>query len=202
MARIHWLPLFLLSCALPLPALSAQESPPVSQLGVDVVTLADGQQLRGVVYSRSQKGELVLAVDRSWVKEALPGLYSRQQQLEKQRQEQAHRTSSGVARQAGAVAKQAEEVYRTVGKMDFSVADFHRPAVAPALREFEQRFKALHGAVQKAVDEYLQGDTLVMDLIVKFQLDKRTVRHGLSVAAFATEMASHLALKGRDYLGV
>ena len=46
-----------------------------------------------------------------------------------------------------------------------------------------------------------------MDLILKFQLDKRTVRHGLNVAAFATEMASQLALRGKgegnldDYFG-
>lgn len=88
MARIYWLPFSLLLCALLPPVLFAQEDLPVSQLGVDVVTLADGQQLRGVVYSRSKRGELVLAVDRSWLKEALPPFYSRQQQLEKQRQEQ------------------------------------------------------------------------------------------------------------------
>lgn len=37
-----------------------------------------------------------------------------------------------------------------------------------------------------------------MELILKFDLDKRTVRHALNVAAFATEMATQLALKERD----
>ena len=43
--------------------------------------------------------------------------------------------------------------------------------------------------MQDVVGEYLKGNTLVMDLILKFQLDKEKVGHGLKVAAFATEMA-------------
>ena len=52
--------------------------------------------------------------------------------------------------------------------------------------------------MKKALDEYLHGNTLVMDLILKYQLDRETVRHALSVASFAsfaTEMATQLALR-------
>lgn len=44
----------------------------------------------------------------------------------------------------------------------------------------------------------LHGNTLVMDLILKYQLDRETVRHALSVASFATEMATQLALRQGD----
>lgn len=52
--------------------------------------------------------------------------------------------------------------------------------------------------MKKALDEYLHGNTLVMDLILKYQLDRETVRHALSVVAFATEMATQLALRQGD----
>ena len=54
--------------------------------------------------------------------------------------------------------------------------------------------------MKNALDEYLIGNTRVMDLILKFQLDKDTVRHALSVAAFATEMATSLGLREGDEL--
>ncbi len=123
-----------------------------------------------------------------------------------ERRDRAEATSRQVAKNAEAVARQAEEVYRGVGMMNFSVAA-RKKGVQLGLREFERRFKAFQKSVQEAVGEYLDGNSLVMDLILKFQLNKRTVRHGLNVAAFATEMASLLALKGRnsdnlaDYFG-
>ena len=123
-----------------------------------------------------------------------------------ERQERAEAASREVAKNAEQVAKQAEEVYSAAGKMDFSVAALKKGEQL-GLREFERRFKVFQKSVQEAVEEYLNGNNLVMDLILKFQLDKRTVRHGLNVAAFATEMASLLALKGRgsgdldDYFG-
>ena len=83
MTRARWLPLTLLAIAWLSRAGAAQEDVPINRLGVDVVTLADGQQLRGVVYSRSRRGELVLVVDRNWLKEALPPFYSQQQEQEK-----------------------------------------------------------------------------------------------------------------------
>jgi len=87
MTRARWLPLTLLAIAWLSPAGVAQENTPLNRLGVDVVTLADGQQLRGVVYSRQKGGGLVLAVERSWLEATLPEFYSQQQELEKQRLE-------------------------------------------------------------------------------------------------------------------
>jgi len=87
MTRARWLPLTLLAIAWLSKAGVAQEDVPINRLGVDVVTLADGQQLRGAVYSRQKGNGLVLVVERSWLKGALPQFYSQQQQLEKQRQE-------------------------------------------------------------------------------------------------------------------
>jgi hypothetical protein len=127
---------------------------------------------------------------------------------EKERRKKAEETSREVTARADDVAKQAGELFRSVGKVDFSVAALRKASGESGLKEFEQRFKVFKGAVQNAVDEYLNGNTLVMDLILKFQLDKGTVRHGLNVAAFATEIASLLALGGEgtggqldDYFG-
>jgi parvulin-like peptidyl-prolyl isomerase len=85
MARARWLPLTLLVVAWLSPAGAAQENVPINRLGVDVVTLADGQQVRGAVYSRQKEGGLVLAVERSWLEATLPEFYSQQKELEKQR---------------------------------------------------------------------------------------------------------------------
>ncbi len=106
--------------------------------------------------------------------------------------------SREVVEHAQQLGEQAEAVYRAVGKMDFTVADLRRGEAEAGLRELESRFKIFHGVVKKAVAEYLSGNALVMELILKFDLDKRTVRHALNVAAFATEMATQLAFKERD----
>jgi hypothetical protein len=84
------------------------------------------------------------------------------------------------------VADQAGGIYRALGKTDFTMGDLRRPETAASLCQFERSFAEFHGAVKKALDEYLHGNTLVMDLILKYQLDRDTVRHALSVAAFAT----------------
>ena len=115
-----------------------------------------------------------------------------------EREKQATEYSRAVGEAAQRVARQAEAVQRSLGSADFSVADLRKPDTDASLRQFERSFGDLHGSVKKALDEYLGGNTLVMDLILKFQLDKDTVRHGLSVAAFATEMATLLALRDED----
>ncbi|MFT5376618.1 MAG: hypothetical protein ACI906_003456 [Candidatus Latescibacterota bacterium] len=106
--------------------------------------------------------------------------------------------SRAVVEGAQEVGKQAEAVFRTTGKMDFTAADLRSGEAQAGLRELENRFTIFHGVVKKAVSEYLNGNALVMELILKYHLDKRTVRHGLNVAAFATEIATQLALKERD----
>ena len=114
---------------------------------------------------------------------------------ELEKEERATVTSKRVVTQAKEVAGKAEKVYRSIGAMEFSSAELRKPDVKVSLREFERSFRQFHGAVKNAVDEYLNGNPLVMDLILKFQLDKATVRHALAVAAFATEMAALLALR-------
>lgn len=112
--------------------------------------------------------------------------------------DRAEKRSAEVGKRAKAVARQAEKMYRTIGKADFSIADLRRAEVEGGLKEFEKQIRIFHGAVKKAIEEYMRGNTLVMDLIVKFQLDKKAVRHALNVAAFATEITAQLALKGSD----
>lgn len=109
----------------------------------------------------------------------------------------AERASAEVCTRAQAVAQQAEAVYRVIGKADPGIGDLRRADTEGGLREFESRVKSLQAAVRTAIDLYLSGNTLVLDLIVKFQLGKKAVRHALNVAAFATEMAARLALVDR-----
>ena len=106
MTRARWLPLTLLAIAWLPTAGTAQENAPINRLGVDVVTLADGKQVRGVVYSRQKGGGLVLAVERSWLEASLPEFYSQQQELEKQRLEKIReqilpRLDAWIERRAG-----------------------------------------------------------------------------------------------------
>ena len=110
-------------------------------------------------------------------------------------EKRAETASKKVISTAKEVAADAERVYRNIGTPDFSVSDLDKPDVQASMREFERGFRNFRGAVKKALDEYLNGNTLVMDLILKFQLDKPTVQHALSVAAFATEMTTLLAMK-------
>lgn len=86
MTRARRLPTVLLVIACLPSTLAGQANVPINQLGVDVVTLADGRQLRGGIYSQNKRKDLVLAVERAWLKSALPEYYAQQQELEKQRE--------------------------------------------------------------------------------------------------------------------
>jgi hypothetical protein len=129
-----------------------------------------------------------------------PGLAPREddqpaQENKEKAEKRAETASNEVVSTAKKLAVDAECVYRNIGTPDFSVSDLDKPDVQASMREFERGFRQFRGAVKKALDEYLDGNTLVMDLILKFQLDKPTVQHALSVAAFATEMTTLLAMK-------
>lgn len=115
-----------------------------------------------------------------------------------QQEQRAEREAKRVTASARKVADGAAGIYRSLGRADFTTADLRRPETDASLRQFERSFHEFHGAVKKALDEYLHGNALVMDLILKYQLDSDTVRHALSVAAFATEMATQLALRQGD----
>ena len=128
----------------------------------------------------------------------LPNDYEPEQETLQKAEDRAEAASKQVVKSAREVADDAERVYRSIGTPDFTVSDLDKPDVQASIREFERGFRTFQGAVKKALDEYLNGNTLVMDLILKFKLDKPTVQHALSVAAFATEMATLLALKKGD----
>ena len=115
--------------------------------------------------------------------------------VEEDYRKRAETVSNEVVGRAGEVVKQAEGVYKSLNKPDFTIADLRGAEVEGSLREFEQRIKAFHGAVKRAIGEYMMGNSLVLDLIVKYKLNKKAVRHALNVAAFATEMAVQLAFK-------
>ena len=119
------------------------------------------------------------------------------QERKEKAESRAETASKKVVSTAMEVAGDAERVYRNIGTPDFSMSGLDKPDVQAGMREFERGFRQFRGAVRKALDEYLNGNTLVMDLILKFQLDKPTAQHALCVAAFATEMATLLAMKGR-----
>ena len=115
-----------------------------------------------------------------------------------ERQERARATSERVVTKAKEVVTKAEGIYKSIGGIDFTALDFQKTDMAASLREFERDFAQFHAFVRQVLDEYVGGDTLVMDLILKYQLDKPTVQHALKVAAFATEMTSLLALRDTD----
>lgn len=150
---------------------------------LDGVTYVDVIWVRG-----SLPVELPTEIEASGVEEPAG------QELEQRAEGHAKR----VAAAAREVVDQASGIYRALGKSDFTVEDLRRSETDASLRQFERSFAEFHGAVKNALDEYLHGNTLVMDLILKYQLDRETVRHALSVAAFATEMATQLALRQGD----
>lgn len=115
-----------------------------------------------------------------------------------QRHRRAHEISRDVARKADEVTRQAADVYRIVGSDAFTPKALRNKDVQENLQELNERITHLHTSVHDAIDEYLVGNTLIMDLISRHDLATRTVQHGLSVAVFATEIASQVLLKGFD----
>ena len=106
--------------------------------------------------------------------------------------------SRDVATKAADVSRQAGEVYRIVGASAFTAASLHHPEVRQNLCQLNERIRLFHDSVRTALDEYLLGNTLIMDLITRHDLAARTVQHGLDVAVFATEIASQVMLKAGD----
>lgn len=65
------------------------KSVPRDQLAVDVVSLKTGRSLRGAVLYRSSKGDLTVAVSRSWLKQANPPYYEQAAVADAQSQREA-----------------------------------------------------------------------------------------------------------------
>lgn len=118
-----------------------------------------------------------------------------------ERHRRAREVSRDVATKADDVTRQAAEVYRIVGDGAFSPKALRNPQVKESLAGLNERIRHFHDSVRGAIDEYLVGNTLIMDLIAKHDLATRMVQHGLNVAVFATEIASQVLLKGLDEHG-
>jgi hypothetical protein len=113
-----------------------------------------------------------------------------------ERTRKAREVSREVVVKAEDVARKATEIYRIVGGSAFTVSALRNRDVVDNLQELEGRIKHFHTAVRAAIDEYLIGNTLIMDLIARHDLATRTIQHALNVAVFATELASQALLKG------
>ena len=118
-----------------------------------------------------------------------------------ERHRRAREMSREVVARADEVTRQAGEVYRIVGDAAFSPKALRNPQVQENLAALDERIHQFHASVRGAIDEYLVGNTLIMDLISRHDLATRMVQHGLSVAVFATEIASQVLLKGVDEHG-
>ena len=114
----------------------------------------------------------------------------------KERRRRADELSREVVVKADAVSKKATEVYRIVGESAFTSSALRNREVLDNLGELNERISGFHSSVTSAIDEYLVGSTLIMDLIARHDLASRDVQHGLNVAVFATELSSQVLLRG------
>ena len=126
---------------------------------------------------------------------ALPEEIGRQAQpaeKARQRRKRAEQGSREVAERAEAVTHQAQEVFRLIGDLAFPESVLRNPKVQANLQELDERIRHFHSAVRSALDEYLAGNTLIMDLIAQYGLGSRALQHGLNAAVLATEIASQV----------
>ena len=114
----------------------------------------------------------------------------------KERRRRADELSREVVVKADAVSKKATEVYRIVGESAFTSSALRNREVLDNLGELNERISGFHSSVTSAIDEYLVGSTLIMDLIARHDLASCDVQHGLNVAVFATELSSQVLLRG------
>jgi hypothetical protein len=116
----------------------------------------------------------------------------------RQRRKRAERGSREVTERAEAVSHQAQEVFRLIGDLAFPESALRHPKVQANLQELDERIRHFHAAVRSALDEYLAGNTLIMDLISQYGLGSRVLQHGLNAAVLATEIASQVLVADRE----
>ncbi|MEW6750175.1 MAG: hypothetical protein AB1505_04275 [Candidatus Latescibacterota bacterium] len=119
-----------------------------------------------------------------------------------ERQRRAEAVSRQVRARAEDVARQAQEVFRIVGAGAFTAAALRNPRVRAGLQALGQRIRQFHAVVRDALEEYLGGNALIMDLISEYGLGARDVQHGLSAAVLATEVASQVVVEAPAGNGV
>ena len=112
-----------------------------------------------------------------------------------ERRRRATELSRDVVAKADAVSKKATEVYRIVGESAFSGSALRNREVLDNLGDLNARIAGFHSSVTSAIDEYLVGSTLIMDLIARHDLASRDVQHGLNVAVFSTELSTQVLLR-------
>ena len=152
----------------------------------------------------------VIFVQKSLSTAALPAeldLASEAPEAKNERRRRAVEVSRQVITRGEDVVQEAMEIFQLIGDTPLTVSELRREPVQASLEQLSGHLQHFHGAVAAALDEYLDGNTLIMDLITEYQ-GPRLVRHGLSVAVFAAEMACARALKGArgredlaDYFG-
>ena len=110
----------------------------------------------------------------------------------------AQKISKEVVDDAEGVTANAEKVYKAIPA--FKPQDLSKREIRRALSSFSQALKEFRKSTEIAVEEYVEnGNTLIMDLITQYELDSLTLKHALSVACFATELASMMGTE--DYFG-
>ena len=132
---------------------------------------------------------------------SLPEEIGRQAQPAEKARERRKRAEYGsreVTERAEAVSHQAQEVFRLIGDLAFPESALRHPKVQANLQELDERIRHFHAAVRSALDEYLAGNTLIMDLISQYGLGSRALQHGLNAAVLATEIASQVLVAGRE----
>lgn len=113
----------------------------------------------------------------------------------RERRQRAETGSREVGARAENVTRKAQEVFRLIGGLAFPESALRHPKVQANLQELDARIRHFHGAVREALDEYLSGNTLIMDLISQYGLGSRAVQHGLNVAVLATEVGSQVLIE-------
>ena len=119
----------------------------------------------------------------------------------RKRRRRAEEASKEVGARADEVVRQAGEVFRIVGDMAFPASALRNQRVRSNLQELNERILHFHGSVRIALDEYLEGNTLIMDLICQYGPGSRAVQHGLNAAVLATEIASLVLIEGEGKEG-
>lgn len=106
-----------------------------------------------------------------------------------QQRRRANELSQQVGKRAEDVVRQASQVHRLVGDGLFASGALKNPKVRENLSALEERLHNFHATVHAALDEYVEGNALIMDLIAQFDPGVRAVTHGLNVAVLACEIA-------------
>ena len=115
---------------------------------------------------------------------------SEESQTKRERQERATEISREVVARGEDVVHEANAIFKVIGDAPLTAAALRSEGVQDSLAALGFHVQLFHRIVSRALEEYLSGNTLIMDLITEYQ-GPHTVRHGLNVAVFAAEMCSH-----------